>query len=62
MKPQHFVLTPEQHAPALNVLGTHVTVLASTPRHKAMESHCSKVTRERGLHRIATTGTNPSTS
>ena len=29
MKPQHFVLTAEQHAPALNVLGTQVTVLAS---------------------------------
>ena len=29
MKVQHFVLTPEQHGPALNVLGTQVTVLAS---------------------------------
>ena len=29
MKLQHFVLTPEQHDPALNVLGTQVTVLAS---------------------------------
>ena len=26
---QHFVLTPEQHEPALNVVGTKVTVLAS---------------------------------
>ena len=26
---QHFVLTPEQHEPALNVVGTKVTVLAA---------------------------------
>jgi quercetin dioxygenase-like cupin family protein len=29
MKAQYFVLRPEQHEPALNVLGTQVTVLAS---------------------------------
>ena len=29
MKLQHFVLTPEQREPALSVLGTHVTILAS---------------------------------
>ena len=28
MSIRHFVLTPEQHEPALNVVGTHVTVLA----------------------------------
>jgi len=29
MKVKHFVLTPEQRAPALSVLGTQVTILAS---------------------------------
>lgn len=29
MSVQHFVLTPDQHQPALNVLGTQVKVLAS---------------------------------
>lgn len=29
MKPSHFVLQPDQHAPPLNVLGTQVTVLAA---------------------------------
>lgn len=29
MKVQHFVLTPDQHEPALSVLGTQVTILAS---------------------------------
>jgi quercetin dioxygenase-like cupin family protein len=29
MKISHFVLTPDQHAPALNVLGTQITVLAA---------------------------------
>ena len=29
MKVQHFVLAPDQHEPALSVLGTQVTILAS---------------------------------
>jgi hypothetical protein len=29
MRVQHFILRPDQHEPALNVVGTQVTVLAS---------------------------------
>jgi mannose-6-phosphate isomerase-like protein (cupin superfamily) len=36
MRVQHFVLRPDQHEPALNVVGTQVTVLAS---NAATHSH-----------------------
>ena len=43
MKPQHFVKTPKDYDPALNVLGIKVTVLASNTATQAYE-----VTRQQG--------------
>ena len=37
MKPQPFVLKPEDYDPALNVIGTKVTVLASNAATQAYE-------------------------
>ena len=37
MKPQPFILTPKDYHPALNVLGTKVTVLASNAATQAYE-------------------------
>jgi hypothetical protein len=38
MSVQPFVLRPDQHEPALNVVGTQVTVLASNVSEQAAEA------------------------
>lgn len=59
---QPVVLRPDQHEPALNVVGTQVTVLASNEATKATGLPCSRARREQVLHRIATIGTKRSMS
>ena len=56
MKTHTFVVTPEDYEPALNVLGTKVTVLASNAATQGYEITLQQATRERGRRRIATTG------
>jgi len=61
MSVRHFVLKPDQQEPALNVVGTHVTVLAS---NAATQSH--GITLQQGdegpaLRLTATIGTKRST-
>ena len=62
MKAQPFVVTPANYDPALNVLGTKVTVLASNAATQSYEIPCSRAMKERGRRCMPTTGTSPSLS
>ena len=61
MSVQPFVLRPDQHEPALNVVGTQMTVLASNAAAHSYGITLQQGEEGAGLCRIATIGTKRST-
>ncbi|OQW33719.1 MAG: hypothetical protein A4E19_02390 [Nitrospira sp. SG-bin1] len=57
-----FVLSPDQHEPVLNVVGTQVTVLASNAATQSYGITLQQGRKEQALRRIVTIGTKRSTS
>lgn len=60
MKTQPFVITPKDYAPALNVLGIKVTVLAPNKATQGYEITRQRGEKEMGAPPTVTTGTSPS--
>ena len=57
MKSSYFVLTPDRHPSALNVVGTQVTVLAPNAVTQSYGNTLQRGDEARGRRRTATTGT-----
>lgn len=62
MNVQPIILRPDQHEPALSVIGTQVTVLASNAATQSYGITLQQGAEGTGLRRITTIGTKLSTS